>query len=100
MEVFLTVFIITFSCTAVATGLFAAKFGEDMRRSLGLAYVGLGLLGFVSLVFLTGLFGVKPPEPYFIGMETLVTVVFVIVSVLVGTLVGFALVFFTTLSSE
>jgi hypothetical protein len=100
LDLFLAMFLIAFICSALVVGIFAARFGEDLRKTMGHIYIAVGLLCIAILLWLAGLLPVAAPGPVSFGLDRVIYAVFLMATLLAGTVVGLVLVFLTTLSSE
>lgn len=100
LDLFLAMFLIAFTCSALVVGIFAARFGEDQRKTMGHVYITAGVLCIIILLWLAGLIPVDAPEQISFSLGRLIYAVFLLVTILVGTVVGLVMVFLTTLTSE
>lgn len=100
LDLFLAMFLIAFICTALVVGIFAARFGEDLRRSMGFAYIAAGVIGIFILLWLARILPMDAPAQLSFGPDRLFYSAFLLVTVLVGTAAGLFMVFLTTLSSD
>jgi hypothetical protein len=88
LDMFLSILVLAFGIFSVISGAFTAYFGTGRSRSIGGALILLGVIGFIILLWFTGVFGSSVSRPVSWEMSMVVAGFVAVIGAVVGALVA------------
>jgi len=87
LDMFLSILVLAFGIFSILAGAFTAYFGTGRSRSIGGALIILGIIGFIILLWFSGLLGsISQPIPW--KVEMVVAGFVAVIGAVVGALVA------------
>ena len=88
LDMFLSILVLAFGIFSIIAGAFTAYFGTGRSRSIGGALIILGIIGFIILLWFTGMFGSSVSQPMVWQMDMVMAGFIAVLGALVGALVA------------
>jgi len=86
LDMFLSILVLAFGIFSIIAGAFTAYFGTGRSRSIGGALIILGIIGFIILMWFTGMFGSSVSQPLKWDMSMVTAGFIAVIGALVGAL--------------
>jgi NO-binding membrane sensor protein with MHYT domain len=88
LDMFLSILVLAFGIFSIIAGAFTAYFGTGRSRSIGGALIILGIIGFIILMWFTGMFGSSVSQPLKWDTSMVIAGFVAVIGALVGALVA------------
>ncbi len=88
LDMFLSILVLAFGIFSIIAGAFTAYFGTGRSRSIGGALIILGVIGFIILLWFTGIFGSSVSKPMSWDLAMVWAGLVAVLGALVGALVA------------
>ena len=88
LDMFLSILVLAFGIFSIIAGAFTAYFGTGRSRSIGGALIILGIIGFIILLWFTGMFGSSVSQPMVWDLSMVTAGFIAVLGALVGALVA------------
>ena len=86
LDMFLSILVLAFGIFSIIAGAFTAYFGTGRSRSIGGALIILGIIGFIILLWFTGMFGSSVSQPMVWHTDMVMAGFIAVLGALVGAL--------------
>ena len=88
LDMFLSILVLAFGIFSIIAGAFTAYFGTGRSRSIGAALILLGIIGFILLLWFTGVFGSSVSKPVSWDTSMVIAGFVAVIGAIVGALVA------------
>jgi hypothetical protein len=88
LDMFLSILVLAFGIFSILAGAFTAYFGTGRSRSIGGALIIMGIIGFVILLWFTGLLGSSISQPISWELGMVLAGFIAVLGAVVGALVA------------